>query len=174
MTFDLALVWFGIIALAVLLYVIMDGFDLGIGILFPFIKSAQQRDVMTNTRAPGGDGNQTWLGLGGGGLYADVDLLVVDTAHGHSANVMDTVKAIKAKYDIEVIAGNVATQQGAQDLIAAGADAIKVGIGPGSICTTRVVTGVGVPPITVQQFKLGPTALDVIERVWPIWMARQL
>jgi cytochrome d ubiquinol oxidase subunit II len=70
MTFDLAFIWFGIIAFAVLLYVIMDGFDLGVGILFPFIKNEQQRDVMTNTIAPVWDGNETWLVLGGGGLFA--------------------------------------------------------------------------------------------------------
>ncbi len=81
-------------------------------------------------------------------IEADVDLVVVDSAHGHSKNVMETVKAIKARYDIDVIAGNVATEDGARDLIEAGADAVKVGIGPGSICTTRVVTGVGVPQIT--------------------------
>ncbi len=81
-------------------------------------------------------------------IAADVDLLVIDSAHGHSSNVLDTVRDVKARYDIDVIAGNVATQQGAQDLIEAGADAVKVGIGPGSICTTRVVTGVGVPQIT--------------------------
>jgi IMP dehydrogenase len=81
-------------------------------------------------------------------IGAEVDVLIVDTAHGHSANVIDTVKAVKAKYDIDVIAGNVATEAGARDLIEAGADAVKVGIGPGSICTTRVVTGVGVPQIS--------------------------
>ena len=81
-------------------------------------------------------------------IEAEVDVLVVDTAHGHSRNVLDTVKAIKSKYDIQVIAGNTATADGARALIDAGADAIKVGIGPGSICTTRVVTGVGVPQIT--------------------------
>jgi IMP dehydrogenase len=81
-------------------------------------------------------------------IAADVDLLVVDTAHGHSKNVIDTVRAIKARWDIDVVAGNVATEDGARDLIDAGADAVKVGIGPGSICTTRVVTGVGVPQIT--------------------------
>ncbi len=81
-------------------------------------------------------------------IAADVDLIIVDTAHGHSKNVLETVKAIKAKHDIDVIAGNIATAEGAADLIAAGADAIKVGIGPGSICTTRVVSGVGVPQIT--------------------------
>ena len=81
-------------------------------------------------------------------IKADVDVIVVDTAHGHSKNVLSTVERIKVDHDIDVIAGNVATQQGAQDLIDAGADAVKVGIGPGSICTTRVVSGVGVPQIT--------------------------
>lgn len=77
-----------------------------------------------------------------------VDVLVVDSAHGHSKNVMETVREIKRQWDIDVVAGNVATEEGARDLIAAGADAIKVGIGPGSICTTRVVSGVGVPQIS--------------------------
>ncbi|MEO0965428.1 MAG: IMP dehydrogenase [Planctomycetota bacterium] len=81
-------------------------------------------------------------------IDAEVDCLFVDSAHGHSRNVVETVKAIKARYDIDIVAGNVATQEGAQALIDAGADAVKVGIGPGSICTTRVVTGVGVPQIT--------------------------
>ncbi len=81
-------------------------------------------------------------------IEAEVDVLVVDTAHGHSANVLDTVRAVKASHDIEVIAGNIATAEGARALIDAGADAVKVGIGPGSICTTRIVTGVGVPQIT--------------------------
>ena len=78
----------------------------------------------------------------------DVDVIVVDSAHGHSENVIETVKNIRKRYDIDIIAGNVATAQGAADLIDAGADAVKVGIGPGSICTTRVVSGVGVPQIT--------------------------
>ena len=79
-----------------------------------------------------------------------VDVLVVDSAHGHSRNVIETVREIKRQgsWDIDVVAGNVATGQGTQDLIAAGADAVKVGIGPGSICTTRVISGVGVPQIT--------------------------
>ena len=77
-----------------------------------------------------------------------VDVLVVDSAHGHSANVIETVRKIKKEWDIDVIAGNVATCEGCRDLIAAGADAVKVGIGPGSICTTRVISGVGVPQIT--------------------------
>ena len=77
-----------------------------------------------------------------------VDILVVDSAHGHSSNVIETVKEIKKQWDIDVIAGNVATQEGCADLVAAGADAVKVGIGPGSICTTRVISGVGVPQIS--------------------------
>lgn len=77
-----------------------------------------------------------------------VDLIVVDSAHGHSANVIQTVKEIKKRWTIDVVAGNVATFEGCRDLIKAGADAVKVGIGPGSICTTRVISGVGVPQIT--------------------------
>jgi len=81
-------------------------------------------------------------------IAADVDVIVVDTAHGHSQNVIDTVKAIKSKHDIDVIAGNIATAEAAEDLIAAGANAVKIGIGPGAICTTRVISGVGVPQIS--------------------------
>jgi len=81
-------------------------------------------------------------------LERDVDVLVVDSAHGHSANVLETIRYIKRTHDIDVIAGNVATAEGAKALADAGADAVKVGIGPGSICTTRVVSGVGVPQIT--------------------------
>jgi IMP dehydrogenase len=82
-------------------------------------------------------------------IAAGVDLLVVDTAHGHSKNVIDMVRAVKAKYpEQQVLAGNIATGEAAAALIAVGADAVKVGIGPGSICTTRVVAGVGVPQIS--------------------------
>ncbi|MDO4558041.1 MAG: IMP dehydrogenase [Planctomycetia bacterium] len=77
-----------------------------------------------------------------------VDVLVVDSAHGHSANVIETVRELKRQWDIDVIAGNVATADGARALRDAGADAIKVGIGPGSICTTRIISGIGVPQIT--------------------------
>jgi IMP dehydrogenase len=77
-----------------------------------------------------------------------VDVLVVDSAHGHSANVVETVRRIKREWEIEVVAGNVATSEGCRTLIEAGADAVKVGIGPGSICTTRVISGVGVPQVT--------------------------
>lgn len=82
-------------------------------------------------------------------VKASVDVLVVDTAHGHSKGVMDTVKQIREAYpEVAIIAGNVATAEATKDLIEAGADVVKVGIGPGSICTTRVVAGVGVPQIT--------------------------
>ena len=77
-----------------------------------------------------------------------VDVLVLDSAHGHSKGILDTVKAIKAEMDVQIIAGNVATAEATADLIACGADAVKVGIGPGSICTTRIVAGVGVPQIS--------------------------
>jgi len=77
-----------------------------------------------------------------------VDVLVVDSAHGHSSNVIETVKEIKKRWDIDVVAGNIATYEGCKELINAGADAVKVGIGPGSICTTRIISGVGVPQIT--------------------------
>ena len=82
-------------------------------------------------------------------VAAKVDVIVVDTAHGHSRGVIEAVKRIKLNYpDLQIIAGNVATAEGTRDLIEAGADGVKIGIGPGSICTTRVVTGVGVPQIT--------------------------
>jgi IMP dehydrogenase len=81
-------------------------------------------------------------------VAAGVDVLVVDTAHGHSRGVVDMVSAIKSRVAVEVIAGNIATSDAAAMLVAAGADSVKVGIGPGSICTTRVVAGVGVPQIT--------------------------
>jgi IMP dehydrogenase len=81
-------------------------------------------------------------------IEKEVDLLVVDSAHGHSKNVIETVREIKRQWDLDVVAGNVATAEGTRDLIKAGADAVKVGIGPGSICTTRVVSGVGVPQVS--------------------------
>jgi len=81
-------------------------------------------------------------------VEAGVDVLVLDSAHGHSQGIIDTLKNIKKELDVDVIAGNIATGAAAKDLIAAGADAIKVGIGPGSICTTRIVAGVGVPQIS--------------------------
>ncbi|MCX5671015.1 MAG: IMP dehydrogenase, partial [Planctomycetota bacterium] len=81
-------------------------------------------------------------------IAKDVDLLVVDTAHGHSANVIAMVKRLRKQHDIQIVAGNVATAEAVADLAKAGVDGVKVGIGPGSICTTRVVSGVGVPQIS--------------------------
>src|SRR5262249_53186680 len=82
-------------------------------------------------------------------IEAGVDLIIVDTAHGHSTRVLEAVDRIKRLSNVvQVVAGNIATSEGAKALIDAGADAIKVGIGPGSICTTRVVAGVGVPQLT--------------------------
>ncbi|GAB6072906.1 IMP dehydrogenase [Venenivibrio stagnispumantis] len=82
-------------------------------------------------------------------VAAKVDVIVVDTAHGHSVRVLQTIEKIKGEFpDLDVIGGNIATAEAAEDLIKAGADAVKVGIGPGSICTTRVVAGIGVPQIT--------------------------
>ena len=82
-------------------------------------------------------------------IKANVDAIVIDTAHGHSKNVIDVLKKVKSRFTkIDIVVGNIATAQAAEDLIKAGADAIKVGIGPGSICTTRVIAGVGVPQLT--------------------------
>ena len=96
------------------------------------------------------------IGVGSDALHraaalteAGVDLIVVDSAHGHAQPVIDMVKDLKSRYpDLQVVAGNVATAEGARDLIKAGADAVKVGVGPGSICTTRVIAGIGVPQVT--------------------------
>ena len=81
-------------------------------------------------------------------VKSGADVISLDSAHGHSSNVLKTLREVKRRYDVEIIAGNVATYEGARDLIRAGADAIKVGIGPGSICTTRIISGVGVPQLT--------------------------
>jgi len=81
-------------------------------------------------------------------VESGVDVIVLDSAHGHSQGILDTVKLIKKELDVDVIAGNIATGEAAQALIDAGADGVKVGIGPGSICTTRIVAGVGVPQIS--------------------------
>jgi IMP dehydrogenase len=90
-------------------------------------------------------------------VNARVDLLVVDTAHGHSAGVLETVRRLRSAFpEVDLVAGNVATEEGAADLMRLGVDAVKVGIGPGSICTTRVVTGVGVPQITAIAQCAGP------------------
>jgi IMP dehydrogenase len=99
-------------------------------------------------------------------IEADVDLLVVDTAHGHSKNVIETVRELKKRSPgTAVVAGNIATAEAAKDLIAAGADGLKVGIGPGSICTTRIIAGVGVPQITAVYDvarEAGPAGVTVI------------
>src|SRR5262249_51281453 len=81
-------------------------------------------------------------------IQAGVDVLVVDSAHGHSANVIETVARLKRRFDIDLIAGNVVTAGGAPALVDAGAGAVKVGVGPGADCTSRVISGVGVPQIT--------------------------
>jgi len=83
-------------------------------------------------------------------VEAGVDVIVVDTAHGHSKGVLEMVERLKSEFGdkVDIIAGNVGTAEGTRDLISAGADAVKVGIGPGSICTTRVISGAGVPQIT--------------------------
>lgn len=95
-------------------------------------------------------------------IKAGVDVLVVDSAHGHSKNVIETVRKIKSMFSIDLIAGNVATLEGAKALVDAGADAVKVGIGPGSICTTRMISGVGVPQITaINQVAVGLKELGV-------------
>lgn len=95
------------------------------------------------------------VGVGEAAIYrvellinAGVDAIVIDTAHGHSKAVIETLKELKKRFDIDIIAGNIATREAAEDLIEAGADAVKVGIGPGSICTTRIVAGAGVPQLT--------------------------
>ncbi len=92
-------------------------------------------------------------------VAAEVDALVVDTAHGHSAGVLEVVREIKDRWDVQVIAGNIATGEAAEALIDAGADCLKTGVGPGSICTTRVVAGVGVPQVTAV-YDVARIALD--------------
>jgi IMP dehydrogenase len=99
-------------------------------------------------------------------IQRGADVIVIDTAHGHSQKVLDTVKAFKRQFpDKQLIAGNIATFEAAKDLIDAGVDAVKVGIGPGSICTTRIVTGVGVPQISaiMEVYKAcGPANIPII------------
>lgn len=98
-------------------------------------------------------------------VEAGVDVVIVDTAHGHQKAVLDMVSRIKKSVNVQVIGGNVATRGGAQALIDAGADAVKVGVGPGSICTTRVVAGVGVPQVTAiyeASLAAGPAGVPVI------------
>jgi IMP dehydrogenase len=106
--------------------------------------ATDQRGRLIVGAAIGVHDHERAAGLAGAG----VDVLVVDTAHGHSSNVIDTVRQLKKELDVDVVAGNIATAEAARDLVDAGVDAVKVGIGPGSICTTRVVAGVGVPQFT--------------------------
>lgn len=121
------------------------------------------KDIVKNTEFPNANKDaegrlRVGAAVGTGGeteervralVEAGVDVIVVDTAHGHSQGVIDRVKWVKTQFpDVQVIGGNIATAAAARDLVAAGADAVKVGIGPGSICTTRIVAGVGVPQLT--------------------------
>src|SRR5438876_588655 len=112
-----------------------------------FPKSTKDDRGRLRVGAAVGVGPDAWE-RAGALVEAGVDVLVVDTAHGHSAAVPEMVRRIKSEWDIEVIAGNVATAEATEALIEAGADAVKTGVGPGSICTTRVVAGVGVPQVT--------------------------
>jgi len=122
------------------------------------VKDIQKRSKYPNACKDSQGRLRVGAGLGATGDFleratelvkAKVDVLVIDTAHGHSSRVMEAVRRIKQKFpEVELIAGNVATFQGASDLIQLGVDGVKVGVGPGSICTTRVVTGAGVPQLT--------------------------
>jgi IMP dehydrogenase len=112
-----------------------------------FPKATKDEQGRLRVGAAVGVGTDAWE-RAGALVDAGVDVLVVDTAHGHSASVPEMVRRIKAEHDVEVVAGNVATAEATEALIDAGADAVKLGVGPGSICTTRVVAGVGVPQIT--------------------------
>jgi IMP dehydrogenase len=112
-----------------------------------FPKATKDEQGRLRVGAAVGVGTDAW-DRAGALVDAGVDVLVVDTAHGHSASVPEMVRRIKSELDVEVVAGNVATAEATEALIDAGADAVKLGVGPGSICTTRVVAGVGVPQIT--------------------------
>ena len=128
----------------------------GIGILHRFMNIDQQVAEVDKLKAAGSQLLSASIGVNGDfkeraeALHkAGVRLMTIDIAHGHSIQMMDTLKWLKDTYsDVEVIAGNLATPDAAVDLIEAGADAIKVGIGPGSMCTTRIITGCGVPQLT--------------------------
>lgn len=127
----------------------------GIGVIHKNMTIERQAECVAAVKA---EGLKAAAGVGIGGdsmdrvdalVKAGADAVVLDSAHGHSKGVMDKLKEVKAKYpELDVVVGNIATAQAAKDLIAAGADALKVGIGPGSICTTRVVAGVGMPQVT--------------------------
>ncbi|HYV33405.1 MAG TPA: IMP dehydrogenase [Candidatus Limnocylindria bacterium] len=127
----------------------------GIGVIHKNLDIAAQAKAVAEVRAAG---LPSAAAIGATGTFleraealvkAGVNVLVIDTAHGHSKRVIEAVKTIAKKFPkVEIVAGNIATAEGAKALIAAGADAVKVGIGPGSICTTRIVSGCGVPQIT--------------------------
>src|SRR3954466_15594266 len=129
-----------------------------------FPKSTKDGQGRLRVGAAVGVGPDAWE-RAGALVDAGVDVLVVDTAHGHSASVPEMVQRVKSEWDIQVIAGNVATAEAVEALVDAGADAVKVGVGPGSICTTRVVAGVGVPQITAiyeASLAAGPAGVPVI------------
>ncbi len=128
----------------------------GLGILHRFMaadEQARQARLVAEKNFPWVGAsigvNQDFRERAGVLIQAGVNVMVIDIAHGHSTQMMDTIKFLKDKFpNLQVIAGNVATPEATQDLIEAGADAIKVGIGPGSMCTTRIITGCGVPQLT--------------------------
>ena len=128
----------------------------GMGILHRFISIEDQVKEIEKMKTAGVKHlcasigvNQDWLERASALYNAGVRLLTIDIAHGHSIAMLDTMKELKDKFaDVELIVGNIATPEAAQDLIEAGADALKVGIGPGSMCTTRIITGCGVPQLT--------------------------
>src|SRR5205809_4580040 len=126
----------------------------GLGVIHRNLTVSEQAEEVRQAKAAGvavgaavgvaGDADERAAALVGAG----VDVIVVDTGHGHSAAVIRMVEKVKARHRVQVIGGNVATADGAEELIAAGADGVKVGMGPGAICTTRVVAGAGMPQIT--------------------------
>ena len=128
----------------------------GLGVLHRFMNIEQQIIEIEKVKAAGAQIISASIGVNAdfkeraeAVIKAGVNLMTIDIAHGHSVQMMETLKWLKSKFsDLEVIAGNLATPDAAIDLIEAGADAIKVGIGPGSMCTTRIITGCGVPQLT--------------------------
>lgn len=128
----------------------------GLGILHRFMSTEQQVAMIQAVKAAGAKIISASIGVGEDSkdraksvIAAGVNVITIDIAHGHSVQMMETMKWLKDTYPhVEIIAGNLATPEAAKDLIEAGADAIKVGIGPGSMCTTRIITGCGVPQLT--------------------------
>lgn len=128
----------------------------GLGILHRFMSIEDQVKEVEKAQAAGVDPIAASIGVSGDWkeraqalVKAGVKILTIDIAHGHSVNMIETMKTIKSQFPhVEIIAGNIATPEAAYELIEAGADAIKVGIGPGSMCTTRIITGCGVPQLT--------------------------